>query len=98
MRRRVTVEGAVKSVASTGSQITNTCRCESRWLGSFWIRGIFDGEHSLRLESDGGRTHLIQAERFSGLLAGKLSDSILRKTQCGFVAMNEALKERAESH
>ena len=71
---------------------------EIRWLGSFWIRGIFDGEHSLRLESDGGRTHLIQAERFSGLLVGKLSDSILRKTQRGFVAMNEALKERAESH
>jgi hypothetical protein len=70
---------------------------EIRWLGSFWIRGLFDGEHSFRLESDGGRTHLIQAERFSGLLVGGLSDSILGKTQRGFVAMNEALKERAES-
>jgi hypothetical protein len=70
---------------------------EIRWLGSFWIRGLFDGEHSFRLESDGRRTRVIQAERFSGLLVGGLSDSILRKTQRGFVAMNEALKERAES-
>ena len=45
-----------------------------------------------------GHNMRIAAERFSGLLVGKLSDSILRKTQHGFVAMNEALKERAESH
>jgi hypothetical protein len=70
---------------------------EIRWLGSFWIRGLFDGEHSFRLESDGRRTHLIQAERFSGILVGKLSEGLLQKTQGGFVAMNEALKERAES-
>jgi hypothetical protein len=70
---------------------------EIRWLGSVWIRGLFDGEHSFRFESEGGRTHLIQAERFSGLLVGRLSDSILRKTRRGFVAMNEALKERVES-
>jgi hypothetical protein len=70
---------------------------EIRWLGSVGIRGLFDGEHSFRLESDGSRTHLIQLERFSGLLVGRLSDSILRKTRRGFVAMNEALKERAES-
>ena len=38
---------------------------EIRWLGSVWIRGVFDGEHSFRLESDGRRIHLIQAERFS---------------------------------
>jgi hypothetical protein len=70
---------------------------EIRWVGSFWIRGLFDGEHSFRLESDGLRTHVIQAERFSGLLVGRLSHSILPKTQRGFVAMNQALKERAES-
>jgi hypothetical protein len=30
-------------------------------------------------------------------LVGRLSNGILRKTQRGFVAMNKALKERAES-
>jgi hypothetical protein len=70
---------------------------EIRWIGSLGVRGIFDGEHSFRLESDGGRTHLIQAERFSGVLVGRLSESIMRETQRGFAAMNEALKKRAES-
>jgi hypothetical protein len=70
---------------------------EIRWLGSLWMGGLFDGEHSFRLESDGRRTHLIQSERFSGLLVGRLTDSILRKTEEGFGAMNEAVKERAES-
>jgi hypothetical protein len=70
---------------------------EIRWLGSVWIRGLFDGEHSFRLESDGKRTHLFHAERFSGVLVGRLSNGILRETQCGFVAMNQALKQRAES-
>ena len=70
---------------------------EIRWLGSLWMRGLFDGEHSFRLESDGRRTHLIQSEHFSGLLVGRLSDSILGKTEAGFAAMNEAIKARAES-
>jgi hypothetical protein len=67
------------------------------WLGSLWMRGLFDGEHSFRLESSGGRTHLIQSEHFSGLLVGRLSDGILRETEVGFAATNEAVKERAES-
>lgn len=71
---------------------------EIRWLGSLWIPGLFDGEHILRLESVGKKTHLTQSERFSGLLVGKLSGGVLRKTQRGFVAMNQALKNRAESY
>jgi hypothetical protein len=70
---------------------------ELRWLGSLWVRGLFDGEHSFRLESIGGRTHLIQAEGFSGILVGRLSDGIMRHTQTGFAAMNAALKARVES-
>jgi hypothetical protein len=70
---------------------------EIRWRGSLWIPGLFDGEHIFRLESEGGGTHLIQAEKFSGLLVGRLSEGILRNTQRGFAAMNAALKARAES-
>jgi hypothetical protein len=70
---------------------------EIRWLGSVWMRGLFDGEHGFRLESSGGRTHLIQSEHFSGVLVGRLSDGILRETEVGFAAMDEALKARAES-
>jgi hypothetical protein len=71
---------------------------ELRWVGSLWIHGLFDGEHSFRLEPNGARTHFIQTERFSGLLVGRLSNGILDNTQRGFAAMNQALKQRAESH
>lgn len=70
---------------------------EIRWRGSLWVRGLFDGEHIFRFESEGGRTHLIQAEKFSGLLVGRLSLGILCNTRRGFAAMNEALQTRAES-
>jgi hypothetical protein len=71
---------------------------ELRWLGSVGIRGLFDGEHTLRLEPDGARTHFIQSERFSGLLVNRFTSSLLDRTQLGFAAMNQALKQRAESH
>jgi hypothetical protein len=70
---------------------------EIRWLGSLGVRGLFDGEHSFRLESSERRTHLIQSERFSGLLVGRLSDGILGRTEEGFAAMDDAVKARAES-
>ena len=70
---------------------------ELRWLGRLGLPGIFDGEHSFRLERlpDGG-TRLVQAERFRGLLVG-LFGGTLEKTQAGFEQMNRALKQRAEA-
>jgi hypothetical protein len=70
---------------------------ELRWLGRFLVRGLFDGEHSLRMEAlPGNRTRFIQEERFSGVLVGPFGKT-LEKTQQGFVEMNHALKERAEA-
>ncbi|MEA2131661.1 MAG: hypothetical protein QOJ85_4552 [Solirubrobacteraceae bacterium] len=70
---------------------------ELRWLGRFLVPGLFDGEHSFRLEElAGGRTRLTQAERFRGLLVGPLSGT-LEKTRLGFEQMNRALKQRAEA-
>jgi hypothetical protein len=69
---------------------------ELRWLGRFLLRGLFDGEHSFEIEPLGpGRSRLIQAERFSGLLVRPFAGT-LEKTERGFVAMNLALKERVE--
>jgi hypothetical protein len=69
---------------------------ELRWLGRFVVRGLFDGEHSFRIEAlPGGRSRFVQAERFNGLLVGVFS-STLDKTELGFEAMNAALKSRAE--
>lgn len=69
---------------------------ELRWLGRFILAGLFDGEHSLRIEPlTEGRSRFTQAERFSGLLV-RLLKSMLGKTELGFEQMNASLKARAE--
>ena len=70
---------------------------ELRWLGRLGVPGIFDGEHSFRLErlADGG-TRFVQAERFRGVFVG-LFGATLEKTRLGFEQMNQALKQRAEA-
>lgn len=70
---------------------------ELRWLGRLLVPGLFDGEHSFRLEPlAGGGTRFVQTERFSGLLVG-LVGKTLQQTQLGFEQMNAALKLRVES-
>jgi hypothetical protein len=70
---------------------------ELRWLGHLGIPGLFDGEHAFRLEAIGdGRTRLVHEETFGGLLAPVVLNRVGEQTRQGFVAMNEALKTRAE--
>lgn len=66
------------------------------WLGRLGLPGLFDGTHSFTLapRPDGG-TDLTQREVFRGLLV-PLFGSMLRRTEAGFVAMNDALRARAE--
>jgi hypothetical protein len=70
---------------------------ELAWLGRAGLPGLFDGAHSFTLapRPDGG-TELTQSERFRGLLV-PLMRTALRRTEAGFTAMNEALRDRAES-
>lgn len=71
---------------------------ELRWLGHLLVRGLFDGEHRFLVEErDDDRSWLVQSEQFSGLLAGLIHRLTGEQTEAGFVAMNEALKRRAES-
>ncbi|RFU20073.1 SRPBCC domain-containing protein [Geodermatophilus marinus] len=69
-----------------------------RWRGTAGVRGIFDGEHELRVEpgADGG-TRFVQQEVFSGLLVPVLR-RVLDDTEAGFAAMNAALRDRAVAH
>ena len=55
-----------------------------------------DAEHTFTLEPRGSGTRLIQQEEFRGMLVPFLAASLDRKTLPAFVAMNEALKTRAE--
>lgn len=71
---------------------------EFRWLGTLGIRGLFDGEHGFRVTPDGtARCRFEQFESFTGLLVAPLLWIAEAPTRAGFVAMNEALKARAES-
>ena len=71
---------------------------ELRWLGRVLIPKLFDGEHYFIIkEMPEGHTKLIQGENFSGILAFLLFSSMEQDTRNGFEAMNEAIKNKAES-
>jgi hypothetical protein len=71
---------------------------ELRWLGHLLFPGIFDGEHSFKMTaSASGGVRLTQSETFSGVLVALAKASLDRGTKPGFIAMNEALKARAEN-
>jgi hypothetical protein len=64
------------------------------WLGRLALPGIFDGRHSLGLTPlVGGRTLVQQSETFTGVMV-PFAGPLLRRTQTGFVAMNDALARR----
>jgi hypothetical protein len=70
---------------------------ELRWVGHLGVPGLFDGEHGFRIEPLGAdRVRFVQEERFTGLLAPLVLHFIQGGTQQGFLAMNQALKLRAE--
>ena len=70
---------------------------ELRWLGRLGFPGLFDGQHYFQLTAlSNGYTRFTHGERFSGILVGVFISSMEAATKAGFVAMNAALKDRAE--
>jgi hypothetical protein len=65
---------------------------ELRWIGKIGFGGIFDGEHSFRLEPlPNGRTRLIQEERFNGIAVPFTTHMLNTTIKPQFHAMNQAL-------
>jgi hypothetical protein len=69
---------------------------ELRWIGKVGFGGIFDGEHSFRIEAlPGGRSRLIQQETFRGVAVPVMTGWLDDKIKPQFAAMNQALATRA---
>ncbi len=66
-----------------------------RWLGKLPVPGMFSAQHEFDVSPDGDGTLLRHREEFRGLLVPFLR-ATLRRTEAGFHAMNQAVKERAE--
>jgi hypothetical protein len=69
---------------------------ELRWIGKLGFGGIFDGEHSFRIEPlDPGRVRLVQEERFTGVAVPFMAGWLRSSIEPQFEAMNQALAARA---
>ena len=68
------------------------------WLGRPGVPGIFDGRNRFDLvATPSGGTQVTHTEKFSGAMVRFMRTSLDTQTHAGFVAMNEALKTRAEA-
>lgn len=67
------------------------------WKGGLLVPKLFDGEHLFELHPADGGTRFVQRENFGGLLVPLVWGSLEAPTRQGFIAMNEALKQKAET-
>lgn len=66
------------------------------WLGHLPL-GMFNGRHQFKVEKlSDSQVKFVHREDFSGWLSGLIMRMIGEQTRQGFIAMNEALKKRAE--
>ena len=72
---------------------------ELRWLGNFFMPGLFDGEHIFTIETLGeNRVRFVQWEIFKGKFVPLFADRLDKDTKRGFEEMNYALKAQAEQN
>ncbi|MGB7860061.1 MAG: SRPBCC domain-containing protein [Acidimicrobiia bacterium] len=67
------------------------------WIGHLGFRGIFDGRHRFELAATQEGTTMIHSEEFTGVLVPVLERMLDGQTKSGFLAMNDAIKERVEA-
>jgi len=70
---------------------------ELRWRGKLFLPGLFDGEHYFRIDDTLRGVVFRQGEIFSGILVPLFRGSLDGAIKQGFIAMNVALKQRAET-
>ena len=96
---RMRPEGAKRTMTLRPRVLAARPGVELRWLGRLLgVPFLFDGEHRFELtEIAPGRTKLIQAERFTGVLVPPMRGWLRRSTAPAFEASNRALRGRAEA-
>jgi hypothetical protein len=94
---KVTLNNDKGTSVFTPTVVTNETASVFEWLGSIPL-GLFKGQHRFAIEKiNDTQVKFIHSEQFSGLLAGLIMGQIGETTRNGFIAMNKALKERAEA-
>jgi hypothetical protein len=69
------------------------------WLGSLFVKGLFDGHHYFEIEELApNQVKLTQGEHFSGILSSYILEKIINDTRNNFIKMNGALKIEAEKN
>jgi hypothetical protein len=90
----VTVRPVGKSEITGATTVTAMTDDHLAWTGSLAIPGVFSGKHDFIIEEVGpNKTVFHNNERMSGVIIPFFD---FKPTEAGFVAMNEALKKRAE--
>jgi hypothetical protein len=93
----VTLNNGKGTSVFTPTVVSNETANVFEWLGSIPL-GLFKGQHRFAIEKiNDTQVKFIHSEQFSGLLAGIIMSQIGETTRNGFIAMNKALKERAEA-
>ena len=96
LRASVQPQGS-KSMSFATTVLVATPNKELRWVGHQFIPGIFDAEHAFCIEILGAnKIRFIQKEQYKGFLVPLVPKNLEDGLRAGFVAMNQALKVRAE--
>jgi hypothetical protein len=72
---------------------------EFRWFGKLGgVNWLFTGEHYFIVKPEKEGATFIHGENFNGILAWLLWPFLKKNLERNYMAMNQALKERVESH
>ncbi|MBZ0181591.1 MAG: SRPBCC domain-containing protein [Melioribacteraceae bacterium] len=96
-RIKNTMKNGNKSIVFKPKIVKADKEKEFAWLGSFGVKGIFDGYHYFQIKTiEEGKVLLVHGEIFSGILARLILNKIGNQTYHNFLMVNKALKEFAE--
>lgn len=96
-RIKNTMKNGNKSIVFKPKIVKADKEKEFAWLGSFGVKGIFDGYHYFQIKTiEEGKVLLVHGEIFSGILARLILNKIGNQTYHNFLMVNKALKEFTE--